>query len=415
MSLKYLKNKSLCPLPFAGAIVNTDGSVLCCSISKHELGNVNEKSLEEILTTSEKLKQIRRDMLDDKFPDNCSNCYKKEQHHTNTNFENVSNRLYHIKILKDSPFKLYKDEHQFELQQMDLRWRNTCNFACVYCDPSFSSVWAQFEGVPDKMTNKAMDETFEFVKDNIKSLKTIYMAGGEPFLIKENLKIIELIQKENPDLLLRINTNLSILTPKLYEQLKTLKNVHWIVSAESTGQRFNYIRWPGKYPTLVENIKKIQQLPHKVTINMTWNLLCASNILDFIDDMMENGVHPNQFVMNLVSDPIEQSVSNITKKRRDVLIADIKQRKAKVDGKFFLYKVYEEMISILNQPLIDTHETALYNTLMDFDKKRKLNSREVFPELYSKEEKDELVNEASIGSFFKSCLSTEEKIKRKMK
>ena len=73
------------------------------------------------------------------------------------------------------------------------------------------------------------------------------------------------------------------------------------------------------------------------------------------------------------------------------------------------------MISILNQPLIDTHETALYNTLMDFDKKRKLNSREVFPELYSKEEKDELVNEASIGSFFKSCLSTEEKIKRKMK
>ncbi len=382
MSSSFLKNKSLCPLPFAGAIVNTDGSVQCCSISKEFLGNVNKQSLQEILTTSPKLKQIRRDMLDNKFPKNCSDCYVKEQHHKTTNFDNISNRLYHIKILKDSPFKLYKDEHKFELQQMDLRWRNTCNFACVYCDPVFSSVWAKFEGVPDKMTNKSMDETFSFVKQNIKNLKTIYMAGGEPFLIKENLKIIDLIQRENPGLLLRINTNLSILTPKIYKQLKKLKNVHWIVSAEATGKKFNYIRWPGNYQTLIQNIKKIQQLPHKVSINMTWNLFCVSNIIDFIDNMLEMGVHPNQFIMNSVTNPIEQSVLNITKKRRDDLVEIIKQKKTKINKNFFLYKVYTEMLDILNQPLLDTHDTALYNTLMDFDRKRKLDSKEVFPELY---------------------------------
>jgi len=230
-----------------------------------------------------------------------------------------------------------------------------------------------------------MDETFEFVKKNIKNLKTIYMAGGEPFLLKENLKVIDLIQKENPDLLLRINTNLSILTPKLYNQLKTLKNVHWIVSAESTGDKFNYIRWPGKYTVLVNNLKKIQELPHKITINMTWNLLCAFNILEFIDEMLERGIHPNQFVMNFVSDPIEQSVSNLTKKRRDVLIEEIKQRIAKVNSRFFLYKVYEEMISILNEPLLDTHQRALYDKLTDMDRKRKLNSKEIFPELYEVE------------------------------
>ena len=382
MSSRFLKNKSLCPLPFAGAIVNTDGSVQCCSISKEYLGNVNKQSLQEILTTSPKLKQIRRDMLDNKFPNNCSDCYVKEQHHKTTNFDNISNRLYHIKILKDSPFKLYKDEHKFELQQMDLRWRNTCNFACVYCDPVFSSVWAKFEGVPDKMTNKSMDETFLFVKQNIKNLKTIYMAGGEPFLIKENLKIIDLIKKENPDLLLRINTNLSILTPKIYNQLKELKNVHWIVSAEATGKKFNYIRWPGNYQTLIQNIKKIQQLPHKVSINMTWNLFCVSNIIDFIDEMLEMGIHPNQFIMNCVQEPIEQSVLNITKQRRDDIVEIIKQKKSKINKNFFLFKVYAEMLEVLNQPLLDTHDTALYNTLMDFDRKRKLNSKEIFPELY---------------------------------
>ena len=43
------------------------------------------------------------------------------------------------------------------------------------------------------------------------------------------------------------------------------------------------------------------------------------------------------------------------------------------------------MLDVLNQPLLDTHKTALYNTLMDFDTKRKLNSKEVFPELYKEE------------------------------
>jgi len=385
MSSDYLKNKSLCPLPFTGAVVNTDGEVRCCSISKEILGNVNNESFEDILSKSAKLKQIRREMLDNKFPSNCSDCYLKEKHHKNLDFENISNRLYHIKILKDAPFKLYKDENHFELQQIDLRWRNTCNFACVYCDSRFSSVWAQFEGKPDRMTNEAMAQTFDFVKKNIKNLKTIYMAGGEPLLIKENIKIIDLILEERPDLLLRINTNLSILNKKLYDKVKQLENVHWIVSAESTNERFNYIRWPGKYEVLVHNLKKIQELPHKVSINMTWNVLCAYNILDFIDDMLANGVHPNQFIMNHVTDPMEQSVWNITKSLRDRILKEVRQRMLKTDKKFFLYKVYEEMAVILNQPLFDTYKSTLYNMLMEFDKKRNLDSRNTFPEIYNEE------------------------------
>jgi len=127
MSVKYLKNKSLCPLPFAGAIINTDGSVYCCSISKDCLGNVNKHPLEHILKTSTKLKQIKRDMLDNKYPSNCVECYTKEKYNKNLNFDNISNRLYHIKTLKSKPFKLYEDLSLFEMQQIDLRWRNTCN------------------------------------------------------------------------------------------------------------------------------------------------------------------------------------------------------------------------------------------------------------------------------------------------
>lgn len=384
MSVKYLKNKSLCPLPFAGAIINTDGSVYCCSISKDCLGNVNDNSLDHILTNSKKLKQIRRDMLEDKYPSNCVECYEKEKYNKNLNFENISNRLYHIKTLKTRPFKLYKDEHNFELQQIDLRWRNTCNFACVYCDSYFSSVWAKFEGAPDKMTNDAMTETYNFVEKNIKNLTTIYMAGGEPFLIKENLKIIDLIKEKNPDCLLRINTNLSLLTPKIFDQLSTLKNVHWILSAESTDERFGYIRWPGNYKTFKNNLEKIRHLPHKFTFNMTWNVLCASNILDFIDDQLASGFHPNNFVMNNVTDPMYFHVNHLSKSKRLQLIKNIQGRMEITNEKYYLYKVYEEMVNILKEPLINQYK-ELYNNLEMLDKQRNLNSKTIFKELYEEE------------------------------
>ena len=98
--------------------------------------------------------------------------------------------------------------------------------------------------------------------------------------------------------------------------------------------------------------------------------------------MMENGVHPNQFIMNALYDPPEQNVLNITIPQRDRIIKRIKNRMTQTDKKFFLYKVYEEMVSILEQPLLDTNKEVLYNTLKEFDTKRKLNSRKVFPELY---------------------------------
>ena len=382
MSANYLKNKSLCPLPFVGAIVNTDGSVQCCSISKDFLGNVKEDSLEHILKHSKARKKIQRAMLQNKFPENCNDCYKKEKFNKNLNFDNISNRLYHVKTLKNSPFKIYNDANLFELQQIDLRWRNTCNFACVYCDSDLSSVWAKFEGQPDKMTNKAMDETFQFVAKHIKNLKTIYMAGGEPFLIKENLKIIDLIKKENPDLLLRINTNLSLLTPKIYNQLKEMKNVHWILSAEATNERFNYIRWPGNYQTFKNNLEKIRMLPHKITFNMTWNILCVESIFDFIDDMLKNNFHPNSFVMNFVHEPIEYHPNNLSESHRQKVLDVLEIRKQNTDKKFYLWKVYNEMSNILKEPLL-YHQKKLYNMLMRYDKQRNLESRNIFPELYS--------------------------------
>ena len=379
---KYIKNKSLCPLPFAGLYVEPNGNVRCCSISKKKLGNIHSQSIENIVN-GDVIKSIRKDMLDEKFPSNCSECYKKEEGMTNINFKEISNRLYHVGKLGVSPIKLYKNENNFELQQLDVRWRNTCNGACVYCGPALSSRWAIELNNENKMTRTAMEASVDYIYSNLGNLKMLYLCGGEPMMMKENIKLLQIIKKTNPNLDIRVNTNLSNLDNKVFRLLETLPNVHWILSAEATHEKFEYIRYPLKWHTFIKNIKIIQGLDHKVSLNMSWNILNAFGIFDFVDQMLSMGFHQNSFVVNAVNDPSFYDVSNLPSE----MLLEIKQEAVKRHGRltdpFMLKYSYEAIIRHCDKSRM-TEQQNLKKQLGILDSRRSLDSKKVFPELYER-------------------------------
>lgn len=379
---KYIKNKSLCPLPFAGLYVEPNGNVRCCSISKKKLGNIHSQSIENIVN-GDVIKSIRKDMLDEKFPSNCSECYKKEEGMTNINFKEISNRLYHVGKLGVSPIKLYKNENNFELQQLDVRWRNTCNGACVYCGPALSSRWAIELNNENKMTRTAMEASVDYIYSNLGNLKMLYLCGGEPMMMKENIKLLQIIKKTNPNLDIRVNTNLSNLDNKVFRLLETLPNVHWILSAEATHEKFEYIRYPLKWDTFIKNIKIIQGLDHKVSLNMSWNILNAFGIFDFVDQMLSMGFHQNSFVVNAVNDPSFYDVSNLPSE----MLLEIKQEAVKRHGRltdpFMLKYSYEAIIRHCDKSRM-TEQQNLKKQLGILDSRRSLDSKKVFPELYER-------------------------------
>ena len=380
MSVKYLKNKSLCPLPFAGLYIAPNGDAQCCSISREKLGNINNTSIEKIIN-SDTVKKIRRDMLDEKFPANCSECYKKEKNFKSLNLEDISNRLYHIGKLGSRPFKLYKDENNFDLQQLDIRWRNSCNAACVYCDEGFSNRWAAELNIKAKMTPNALEDSANYVYKNLHNLTTLYLCGGEPFLVKENLKLCQIIAETNPKLDIRINTNLSNLKNPIFEIIKKLPNIHWILSAESIKEKFEYIRWPLKWKTFENNLKIIQKLPHKISVNMSWTLLTAEHIFEFIDYMISLNVHPNAFVMNPVTSPAYFDICNLPRKYIDSIKSEAQERLGRLKDPFMLKYCYKAMIEHCNNKSVNKQE-ELKNELSILDKRRNVDSRKVFPKLY---------------------------------
>lgn len=382
MSSKFLKNKSLCPLPFAGLYIEPEGNVKCCSISKETLGNIHTDSIEHIVN-GEIVTKIRKDMLDEKFPANCTECYKKEEGMTSINFNQISNRLYHVGKLGVTPMKLYDDENNFELQQLDVRWRNTCNGACVYCSPTLSSRWAVELKDERRMTGTAMQASVDYVYKNLGNLKMLYLCGGEPMMMKENIKLLQIIKESNPQLDIRVNTNLSNLDNEVFRLLETLPNVHWILSAEATYERFEYIRYPLNWETFVKNVKVVLGLDHKISLNMSWNILNAFGIFDFIDQMLELGLHQNSIVINAVTTPEYYNISNLPSD----MLSEIKQEAVKRHGRlsepFMLKYSYEAIIKHCNEPIMNKQQD-LKQQLATLDSRRSLDSKKVFPELYKR-------------------------------
>jgi len=206
-SKKMLTNKSFCPLPWSGFELEPNGNVKNCIISKEKLGNINQDSISSIIQSKKNL-LLKKDMLADKKPKNCSGCHLQEQ--GRNDLSSISSRLYYIKELGTTiDPKLYDKVENFELRHVDIRWTNHCNQACVYCGPKYSSKWAQELGKKVKRNNESRQEVKNYVFENIKKLKNVYLAGGEPLLMNENREFLQRLLKENPNVNLRINTNLS--------------------------------------------------------------------------------------------------------------------------------------------------------------------------------------------------------------
>lgn len=155
---------------------------------------------------------------------------------------------------------------------------NICNQACVSCMSVSSTKWAE---ISRRMGNKAWP-TFEINVANedidYKNAQRIGILGGEPFFDSKTFDILQnLIDSNNTECFISIITNGSI-TPNS-EQLQILKQFEHLdicVSVDGIGLVFEYMRWPGKWPTLLQNLEIYKSFAKTVSISYT---LGAVNVL----------------------------------------------------------------------------------------------------------------------------------------
>ena len=379
MSRKLLE-KNFCVLPWTGFELEPDGVVKNCIISKETIGNIHQNSIEDILQSKKNL-EIKAQMLNKEFPNNCAGCYFQEKDRA-TSFESISSRLYYAKEL--GPHinnNLLDNKNNFDLSHVDLRWTNHCNQACVYCYPEYSSKWATELGKTIKSNKQAKDQVKKYVFKNIKKLKNIYLAGGEPMLMNDNKEFLTLLLEHNPDVHIRVNTNLSSTKTGVFQLLCKFKNVHWTVSIESMDKEYEYIRYHGSWKDFIKNLKHIQTLNHKISFNMLYFILNYKSIFDCIDYFKSIGFHNNSFILGPLIYPLFFDVRHLPKNIKKEVITMFENKIAEQPG-FYLQNSLENCLKYLTEDGFNANIELTRQNIKKMDLRRKLDSEKVFPELY---------------------------------
>jgi radical SAM protein with 4Fe4S-binding SPASM domain len=375
---KFIKNKSVCVLPWTGFFLETDGRVRSCVAQNPNTsyGNIQSNTLENILNNKE-VSDTKQQMLLDKKPKRCNTCYIQEQNQKK--LVSISSRLYYAKeIAPHIDLKLLDNINEFELRHVDLRWNNTCNQACVYCDATSSSMWAQELGESNNTNRKANQKVKQFVFDHVDKFLNVYLAGGEPLLIKENLEFLKLIKEKNPNCNIRINTNLSKTDTGIFELLCEFPNVHWTVSCETIDKEYEYVRYHGVWDNFISNLKRIQLLNHKISFNMLHMILNYNSILDCVDHLKSFGFHDNSFIIGPLTGPLYFSVRHLPKPVLEETIAKFEARL--LHSTDYLKNSLQNCIDYMKQP--HTKNIQLFNFFVNkLDKRRSQDWKKTFPKL----------------------------------
>jgi radical SAM protein with 4Fe4S-binding SPASM domain len=375
---KILTNKSFCVLPWTGFELEPNGNIKNCIISTSRLGNIEEQDIVSILSGEENLK-IKQQMLEDKKPKNCAGCYLQEQ--DRKNLSSISSRLYYTKELGSVvDNKLYDQIKNFSLHHVDLRWTNHCNQACVYCGPEYSSKWAQELGQEIKSSVESRRKVKDFVFENIKKLKNVYLAGGEPLLMNENREFLQLLLKENPLVNIRVNTNLSSTKTGVFDLLCKFKNVHWTVSIETIKEEYEYVRYRGSWNDFLQNLKQIQKLDHKITFNMLYFILNYRSIFSTVNFFKEIGFHENSFIIGPLYTPEYLNILNLPEN----MLSELKNKFINeiTTSNHYLKNSYENILKYISNTPWNKDISNFQEQIKILDARRNQSARAVFPELF---------------------------------
>jgi hypothetical protein len=321
-------SETFCVLPWVHAATLTDGSVQLCCVSGGGSGvNLNDGTLSDYWH-SEYVKDARRRMLAGRKVKACRRCYLEEALGRRSH-RIVENEAWQAKVGADAIEELVgrtaaDGDLDAPPQYIDLRLGNTCNMQCVMCQPRESSRWLPtarklsqlFEGGELKDTwdfKSSIDAgRFEWYRNpefwsNLETflphVKELVIAGGEPFLIKEQFAFVKACCEtgEANHIWLRYHTNGTIFPEELVPYWEQFQRVHFMVSIDGTGEVADYVRHPSDWEQIDANVRRLDGLGENslTSFHFTTHALNVYRLPDVLDWAGGSGLRNGERVANL--------------------------------------------------------------------------------------------------------------------
>jgi organic radical activating enzyme len=287
-----------CAAPWRGLHINPQGNVkTCCAGNPGMLGNLNSNTIEEILNT-DLMKDIRTSVSQGRPHEYCSNCIKSERSGSD------SERAWHNRVNPNFDYAQAGDHYHYPVI-FDVRWNTTCNLSCNYCGSACSSKWASIKGIPVKSgTRPYYEQVCDFLEQHREHIHEVAMVGGEPLLLPENERLLDVIP-DSAIVTLITNMNVDLEKNKIFKKLTQRKKVGWSMSFENTGDRLEYVRHGASWQLLKNNLQTIKDLMqnngHWGGIHAVYNIYSATRVCElrqFAEDMRLTVLWQNLFQPN---------------------------------------------------------------------------------------------------------------------
>jgi sulfatase maturation enzyme AslB (radical SAM superfamily) len=345
---------SFCVLPWMHRFVNLGGEVqLCCTAEEFDHSYICEDNKQRINITdglsdaqigaTRHMRDIRLSMLRGDWPAACERCRLTEET-GGCSRRQAENRHFE----KHLPWILENtDEKGFapvRIRSRDYRLGNLCNLRCRMCHPRASKLlleeWNEVARPRLRIDEKQAAEyenmtwfhnqqLWDDFRTHCQDLEHLHFAGGEPLIIPEVLKAMEICVEQGVagNIELTFNTNVTKITARHRELWPQFKSVNLLCSIDAYGPLNDYIRYPAKWVRLARNLDIIDQQHEElnlgsVTLSVTvqvYNIFHLHTLIDYCRGRfkfiraMPNLVHlsiPDYFNVQHLPDDLRQMATD---------------------------------------------------------------------------------------------------------
>ncbi len=438
-------SESFCAAKWLNATIwlGHGGTTSCHHPPAHQIDLEEIKTNPSAIHNTKHKKKMRQMMIDGKRPKECEYCWKIEDMEKDADGnEPVSDRTYKTVIYGDNDLRkiaVQPTSNDVNLKTLEIAFNRTCQLACSYCNPAFSSTWVKdilshggYQGIKSDarghfivdapyaepfdqdQNNPYVDAFWRWWPELSEELEEIRVTGGEPLMTPDIYQLFDWFKTtDSPNkehMRLAINSNLMAkpdLLQKLIDATQHINRFHLYTSCEAYGAQAEYIRDGLNWDTWTHNFERIcsESRIEGLHMMMTINALCLDTITQFLDwvlDMKRKYGHNRPGIsVNILRFPSFQSPltlpDSLRKMYHDEVYSWLKnvREEAEVDknGRLLLAEWEQDQISRLVEYL-DVVKTPHRNTadrnLLEhdfkvfyeqYDARRGFEFRKTFPRL----------------------------------
>jgi hypothetical protein len=316
-----IKSDSFCAAKWYNATIWLgSGQTTSCHHPPAHAIDINEiKNNPSALHNTQQKKNEREQMQRGERPRGCEYCWKIEDMDSSA----VSDRVYKTVIYNEEDINVAfqtPNHKNINLKTLEIAFDRTCQFACSYCNPAFSSSWVKdirnngpyvnlvsdgrnhFTHPHDSSqlykfgeTNPYVEAFFEWWETDLhQSLDELRITGGEPLMSGHTWQLIDWfkLNQGKSQTRLAINSNLGLEPDKMADfvtAIESLPHVEIYTSNESVGTHAEYIRDGLDYTQWINNMHILARsgAAKAVHVMCTINALCLDSLPEFLDQLVE--------------------------------------------------------------------------------------------------------------------------------